>query len=42
MHEVRPARVFLWLDHLGAMCSRAWRAVARYGASAYVKVIMWK
>jgi len=25
-----PARVVRWLNHLGAMCSRAWRALCRW------------
>jgi len=27
-----PARVVRWLDHLGAMCSRAWRALCAVGS----------
>jgi len=27
-----PARVVQWLDHLGAMCSRVWRALCAVGS----------
>jgi len=27
----RPAHVVRWLDHMGAMCSRAWRALCAVG-----------
>jgi len=29
---ISPARVVPWLDHLGAMCSRAWRAQCAVGS----------
>jgi len=29
---LRPTRVVRWLDHLGAMCSRAWRALCAVGS----------
>jgi len=31
MINVQPARVVQWLDHLGAMCSRAWRSQCAIG-----------
>ena len=44
MHEVRPARVFLWLDHLGACAverDSPWPGTARppIRKSNYVKII---
>ena len=32
MEPRRPARVVRWLDHLGAMCSRAWHALCAVGS----------
>jgi len=30
--QTSPSRVVLWLDHLDAMCSRAWRALCSAGS----------
>jgi len=30
--QLSPARVVRWLDHLGTMCSRAWRALCAVGS----------